>query len=97
LSVEGLSQRNFEWAVFDSPPARGGVGMFPKALGVLLVVGGVGYLLDVVAGFLIPDLGEKISAFLVVPASTGELWMVGYLLVRGVKSSHLTDRSPVAA
>jgi hypothetical protein len=67
-------------------------GMFPKALGVLLIVGGVGYLVDTVAWFLVPDLAENLSAFAVVPAAIAELWMVGYLLVRGVRSPE-TSRS----
>jgi hypothetical protein len=36
-------------------------GLFPKALGVLLVVGSVCYLLDVLAQFLAPDFGPRIA------------------------------------
>jgi len=72
-------------------------GMFPKALGVLLIVGGVCYLVDMLALFLIPEFGETISAFVVIPPAIAELWMVGYLLVKGVGSSPPTDRAPVAA
>jgi hypothetical protein len=33
-------------------------GMFPKALGVVLIVGGVSYLVDMLAAFLVPDVGS---------------------------------------
>jgi len=61
-------------------------GWFPKALGVLLVVGGACYLVDMFAAFLVPDVGQKIHAFIVIPCALAEIWMVGYLLVIGVKT-----------
>lgn len=60
-------------------------GMFPKALGVALIVGGVCYLVDMLALFLFPDVGKQIHAFLAIPPTIAEVWMVGYLLVKGVK------------
>lgn len=71
-------------------------GMFPKALGVLLIVGAIGYLVDLLTHFLIPDLGDAISAFVVIPSAIGELWMVGYLLVKGIRVAR-PDRVAVAA
>jgi hypothetical protein len=62
-------------------------GMFPKWLGVLLIVGGVCYLVDLLAAFLVPDLGQTIHAFVVTPSAIAELTMVGYLLVIGVKTA----------
>jgi Domain of unknown function (DUF4386) len=61
-------------------------GWFPKALGVLLVVGGACYLVDLLAAFLAPDLGQNIHAFIVIPCAIAEIWMVGYLLMIGVKT-----------
>jgi hypothetical protein len=61
-------------------------GMFPKWLGVLLIVGGASYLVDVLAQFLVPDLGEKIATFVVIPAALAEIATLGYLLVIGVKT-----------
>ena len=61
-------------------------GWFPKALGVLLVVGGDCYLVDLLAAFLAPDLGQNIHAFIVIPCAIAEIWMVGYLLMIGVKT-----------
>ena len=57
-------------------------GWMPRALGWILVAGGAGYVL---AAFLAPLTPGPAAArdLLVVPATVGELWMVGYLLVRG--------------
>jgi hypothetical protein len=60
-------------------------GMFPKALGVVLIMGGVCYLVDMLAAFLVPDVGAQIHAFLAIPPTIAEIWMLGYLLVKGVK------------
>jgi hypothetical protein len=72
-------------------------GWFPKALGVLLVVGGASYIVDTFAMFLAPGFGEAISAYVVIPAAIAEVWMVGYLLVIGVRSAKpvaVTRREP---
>ena len=60
--------------------------MFPRVLGVVLIVGGVSYLIDVLAVFLASQLGEAIHSFLAIPPTIAEVCMLGYLLVRGVKS-----------
>jgi hypothetical protein len=59
-------------------------GWMPRALGWVLIVGGVGYILSTVVGYLAPDLTPLADA-LVVPATIGEFWMVGYLLLRGMR------------
>jgi hypothetical protein len=58
-------------------------GWMPRPLGWVLVVGGVGYVLSAFVRYLAPDAGVLVD-LLAVPASVGEFWMVGYLLVRGV-------------
>jgi hypothetical protein len=60
--------------------------MFPKGLGVLLIVGGVCYLVDMLALFLVPAVGDRVNVFLIIPPTVAEVWMVGYLLVKGVRS-----------
>jgi hypothetical protein len=72
-------------------------GLFPKALGVVLVVGGACYLVDLLAAFLVPDFGQTIHSFIVIPSAIAEIWMVGYLLVVGVRSPRPTDRAPIAS
>jgi hypothetical protein len=61
-------------------------GMFPKALGVLLVFGGACYLVGMLAAFLIPDVGETINVWVTIPSAIAEISMVPYLLVVGVKT-----------
>jgi hypothetical protein len=65
-------------------------GLFPKAQGVLLVVAAVSYVLDALAAFLAPNLGSQIHAFLIVAPLAAEVWMVLYLLVKGVRSPRST-------
>jgi hypothetical protein len=67
-------------------------GMFPKALGVLLVVGGACYLVGMLAVFLVPDHGEKINVFITVPSAIAEIAMVLYLLVFGVRTPNPDER-----
>src|SRR5579859_7268755 len=54
-------------------------GLFPRALGVVLIVGGVCYLVDLLAAFLVPDFGQTIHTFIVIPSTIAEIWMLGYL------------------
>jgi Domain of unknown function (DUF4386) len=62
-------------------------GRFPKALGVVLVVASVSYVVDVIAAFLAPDLDKHIHAFTTIVPAIAEPWMVVYLLVIGVRSA----------
>ncbi|MGA7909933.1 MAG: DUF4386 domain-containing protein [Candidatus Dormiibacterota bacterium] len=71
--------------------------MFPKALGVALVVAGACYLVGMLAVFLVPDSGEKINTFVTIPSAIAELSMVLYLLVFGVKTSKRVERTLAAA
>ncbi len=61
-------------------------GMFPRALGALLAIGCVGYLVDTFALFLAPDLGASVSPFVLAPAAAAEIAMLFWLLVKGVKA-----------
>ncbi len=67
-------------------------GWFPKALGILLIVGGACYLVDLFAQFLVPDFGVKIHAFVVIPSAIAEISMVVYLLVIGVRTQKPDER-----
>jgi uncharacterized protein DUF4386 len=59
-------------------------GWMPRVLGWVLVVGGVGYVLSGFVAVLVPTIP---SDWFTIPASVGEFWMIGYLLVRGVRRS----------
>jgi hypothetical protein len=71
--------------------------MFPKTLGAVLIVGGVCYLVDLLAAFLLPDLSQRIHAFVVIPSAIAEVSTVLYLLVKGVKTPKAADRILAAA
>ncbi len=60
--------------------------MFAKWLGVVLIAGGVCYIIDLLASFLLPDLGQKIHGIVIIPSAVAEISMVLYLLVVGVKT-----------
>ncbi|HEX5200588.1 DUF4386 domain-containing protein [Paractinoplanes rhizophilus] len=68
-------------------------GWMPRALGRLLMVGGAGYVLSPFVLYL-ADAPAVFDA-MAYPASVGELWMVGYLLIRGVRRP--TGSSPAPA
>lgn len=61
-------------------------GQFPKTLGVLLIVAAACYLIDLLAAFLIPGLGQAIHGFVVIPCAIAEIWTVLYLLIIGVRT-----------
>ncbi len=67
-------------------------GWFPKALGIVLIVASVSYLVDVLAAFLIPDLDKQIHAFTAIVPAIAEPWMVVYLLVVGVRAAKPAKR-----
>jgi uncharacterized membrane protein len=56
----------------------------PRLLGQLLMVGGVGYVLGTFVSYVFAD-ADLAAGLLTVPATIGELWIVGYLIVFGVR------------
>ena len=60
-------------------------GMFPKALGVVLVVAGISYLVDTLAAIVAPDLTPIIHPVAGLLGVVAEVWMLAYLLVKGVR------------
>ena len=65
-------------------------GWMPRPLGWTLIGGGVGYVLSPFVGYLAPSAGI-VSDLLTMPATVGEVWMVGYLLFRGVRAVALAE------
>jgi hypothetical protein len=72
-------------------------GAFPKFMGVLLAIGGVGYLIDTFTAFLAPGFAGRIEWIVVAPAALGELWFVAYLLVKGVRTPQRPALVPAVA
>ena len=61
-------------------------GLFPRALSVVLMVSCVSYLVDLLAALLVPEVSVQIHGFLSIPPAIAEPWMVGYLLIIGVRT-----------
>jgi len=58
----------------------------PLVLGWVLIAGGIGYVIAAYVAVLIPDAPSALSGLLTGIASIGEFWMIGYLLIFGVRS-----------
>lgn len=55
----------------------------PVWLGRILIIGGIGYLISAVVNYL--GIESHLSGYLTVPATVGEFWMIGYLLIFGIR------------
>jgi hypothetical protein len=60
---------------------------FPRVLGWILVAGGVGYVASGLLAYGVADAPGWLVDSLALPASIGEFWMIGYLLIKGVRPS----------
>lgn len=56
----------------------------PRPLGQILMVGGVGYMLSTFVSYVFAN-ADLVAGLLTVPATIGELWIVGYLILFGVR------------
>ncbi len=59
-------------------------GLFPRSLGIVLVLACAAYLTEVLVIALHGTVGETLSLLITAPATAGEVWLLGYLLLRGV-------------
>jgi hypothetical protein len=60
-------------------------GLFAKWLGAVLILGGICYIIDLLAAFLVPTISQEIHGFVIIPSAVAEISMVLYLLIVGVK------------
>ena len=67
------------WAVISS-------GLMPRALGWLLVAGGIGYALSGLIKYGIADAPGPVVEGLALVATAGEFWMIAYLLIWGIRA-----------
>ncbi len=65
-------------------------GFMPRPLGWILVAGGLGYSLSAYTRYLLPD-ADVLTDALTVPATVGELWMIAYLLIIGVRAATIAS------
>lgn len=70
-------------------------GWLPRVLGWLLVAGGVGYVLNAFVSYLASG-ARMVADLLVVPATVGEFWILGYLIVRGLRNRAPAEPAPRA-
>lgn len=74
----GLWLFPFGWLVFKS-------GFLPKVLGLLLIVGGSGYLVNFLGNTLVSDYSSLgISSYIALPASIGEIGICVWLIIVGL-------------
>ncbi len=58
---------------------------FPRLLGWILVASGVGYVLSGLLAYGLTDAPSWLVDGLAFPATIGEFWMIGYLLIKGIR------------
>jgi hypothetical protein len=56
----------------------------PRILGVLLAIGGLSYVISSVATFLSPELGARLTPFIIPAALLGEGSLTFWLIIKGV-------------
>jgi hypothetical protein len=66
--------------------------LFPKALGIVLVVGGASYLVDTLAAFVAPELTTTVHPVAALLGGVAEISTLAYLLVKGVRSPVVVDQ-----
>lgn len=62
-------------------------GFMPKTIGILLIVGGISYVVDTFVFLLFPSYRTMSSQLVAVLSSLGELSVVLWLLIKGVKTA----------
>lgn len=60
-------------------------GRMPMVLGWLLIAGGVAYIVNAVLSAAAPGFMPLLVDALTIPATIGEFWIVGYLLIFGIR------------
>ena len=55
----------------------------PVWLGRILIIGGIGYLISAAVNYM--GIESPLLGYITVPATVGEFWMIGYLLIFGIR------------
>ena len=61
----------------------------PIWLGRVVIIGGIGYLVNTLIYYMGIDF--EYNTLLVIPATIGEFWMIGYLLIFGIRPARNLD------
>ncbi len=67
-------------------------GWLPRLLGWILIWGGVGYVLSAFVAFIFPD-ADAVTELMTLPATVGEFWILGYLIIVGVRIRGVRGRT----
>jgi len=54
-------------------------------LGFVIIAGGIGYIVATYVGFLFPNAADAADSLTWI-AAIGEFWMIGYLLIKGLRT-----------
>ena len=68
---------------------------FPRILGVLLAVGGVGYVANIFANVTPPAIGLHLFPYIMLPAGVAEILLTLWLIIVGVNASKWTAPASV--
>jgi Domain of unknown function (DUF4386) len=86
LHGDGASLANIFWGLwlfpFGALVMRSG--FIPRILGVLLILNGVALIVVSLTALMFPAHLDTVSRYAIVP-ELGELWMMGWLLIKGVR------------
>ena len=68
--------------------------LMPRLLGWFLIIGGAGYLLAAVIEASVEAAPALLINGLPLGATVGEVWMIGYLLFKGIRTAPAAIREP---
>lgn len=63
--------------------------IMPVWLGRIIIIGGIGYLISTFLNYAGIDFPFR--SYLTLPATIGEFWMIGYLLIFGIRIKHIAQ------
>jgi len=86
LHGDGASLANIFWGLWLFPFGALVVrsGFIPRILGVLLILNGVALVVVSLTALTLPSHLDTVSRYAIIP-ELGELWMMGWLLIKGVR------------
>jgi hypothetical protein len=93
IHQQGILLAGFFWGLWLLPLGLLVIksGFIPKIIGIFLVLGCFSYLADSTTSLLIPRYEKVVSDILMIPLGIGEVSMIFWLLIKGVKATHAYD------
>jgi hypothetical protein len=69
---------------------------FPRIVGLLLAIGGVGYMVNIFANVIPPAIGAHLFPYIMLPAGIAEISLTLWLIIVGVNASKWKAKASVA-